>query len=328
MQYKQFLRHLFVKCGINDIILYNNRVPRVFCYHGIDYIISSDIEGESLPVSLFIDEIKWLRTKFNIISIEEFDTKLNSNNLGVNDAVLTFDDGYESMIRVVDPILRNYNIPYTVFISTNNITTGNIFATTLNRLVVLSGAIDHIVIPSLEIDCNVSSRTERFRLADRISKCLKTESYDKVCQVYKELETNISDNELHILKNKYASVKLMNWDQVRELSKREGVTIGSHTCNHVVCNSNQEIALIRDELQNSKMQIEQQLHLPCNYFAFPNGTMTDVAKDIARNTYSLSFSTNFKERLVCPIDYASIPRISGTYGLDYFKIRVANNPAK
>lgn len=326
---KEKLVKWFVKCGGDQFFLRRNRCPRVFCFHGIDNLIDQEIEEESLPVELFKQQVDYLRRNFEIISIQEFEDRFKTKSFTNREAVLTFDDGYESMLRVVDPILRRYNLPYTVFVSTHNITTGDLFTTSVNRLVVRTDAIDCVSIPSQHIDEKLTSHSERISVSKRISKIFKAADIDTTERIDNELRANLPKGKLEELKNKYKSVIPMNWNQVRELASREGVTIGSHCCRHLSCHSNQDIQIVERELTESKKIIENELGVECRYFAYPNGSFTSESNDILRNTYSLGFSIVAEERIDYQNDLAVIPRLYVFgYDIDTFKTFITRYPFK
>ena len=323
------LIRLFVKCGGSHFFLYKNRCPRVFCFHGIDQIIDPEVEEESLPVELFLQQIVFLRKNFEIISIQEFEHRYHTKTFTNHEAVITFDDGYESMLRVVDPILRNYNIPYTVFVTTHNISTGQLFTTSINRLAIRTDSINRVVIPSLAIDEPLISHDKRIEVSKRISKIFKAADIDATETIDKELRDNLPEGKLEELKQKYKSVIPMSWDQVRELESRGGVTIGSHCCRHISCHDKQDITIVEKELIESKKIIERELGKECRYFAYPNGSFTAESNDIVRRTYSMGFSIVAEERIDYQNDLAAIPRLY-VFGHDIetFKTFITRYPFK
>lgn len=326
---KEKLIRWFIKCGGDQFFLHRNRCPRVFCFHGIDKLVDPEVEEESLPVELFRQQIDYLRKNFEIISIGEFEKRYKDKTFTNREAVITFDDGYESMLRVVDPILRGYGIPYTVFVAAHNITTGQLFTTSVNRLVVRTDAIDRVKVPSQGIDEPLRSHNDRIEVSKRISKIFKAADIDTTEQIDMELRANLPEGKLDELKQRYKSVVPMNWDQVRELASREGVTIGSHCCRHISCHGNQDIKIVEHELTESKRIIEKELGKECRYFAYPNGSFTPESNDIVRKTYSMGFSIVAEERVDYQNDLAAIPRLY-VFGPDIeaFKTFITRYPFK
>jgi hypothetical protein len=72
-----------------------------------------------------------------------------NNTFTKKEIVLTFDDGYANNFHTVGQIMKEYNLPYTVFISTEHIETGELFPTSIASLIVLGSELMKISIPSL-----------------------------------------------------------------------------------------------------------------------------------------------------------------------------------
>lgn len=67
-------------------------------------------------------------------------------------------------------------------------------------------------------------------------------------------------------------IPIMNWEQLREISKEPLVTIGSHGCNHVSIGEVGETCY-EQEFKLSKQELEEKLTIPIHYFAYPYGQL-------------------------------------------------------
>ena len=98
---------------------FKNRL-RVLAYH------------EIADLAKFEAQIKWLKTKYNIIDIQILkDHLLRNNKLPPKPLLITFDDGDFSVYQDGLPILQRYKIPAALFIITNLINSKNIFGGTV-----------------------------------------------------------------------------------------------------------------------------------------------------------------------------------------------------
>jgi peptidoglycan/xylan/chitin deacetylase (PgdA/CDA1 family) len=80
--------------------------------------------GWTISTTSFARQIHWLRSRFEIVSLAEAQTRIAS---GANDrptACITFDDGYADNQRFAIPLLLQYGIPFTYFVSTNHVLRG------------------------------------------------------------------------------------------------------------------------------------------------------------------------------------------------------------
>lgn len=83
----------------------------------------------------------------------------------------------------------------------------------------------------------------------------------------------------------------MRWNQICELSRR-GHIIGAHTMDHYMVNSDDK-RILEYQINTCKEVIENNTGVPCDYFAFPYGKLTqanDLAISIACQKYKYVFS--------------------------------------
>lgn len=83
----------------------------------------------------------------------------------------------------------------------------------------------------------------------------------------------------------------MRWHHLKELRDR-GFLIGAHTMDHFMINSTDKEKL-EYEIINCKTTIEQHLDMPCDYFAFPYGKLSEANEmsiDLALSAYRHVFA--------------------------------------
>jgi peptidoglycan/xylan/chitin deacetylase (PgdA/CDA1 family) len=83
----------------------------------------------------------------------------------------------------------------------------------------------------------------------------------------------------------------MRWEQLKELAAR-GHIIAAHTMDHYMINT-EDLSVLKYQIENCKKIIESHTGIPCDYFAFPYGKLTQVNQlsiDIACNKYKYVFS--------------------------------------
>jgi peptidoglycan/xylan/chitin deacetylase (PgdA/CDA1 family) len=107
------------------------RMPIASLYY---HRIADDAATEcTMPNQTFIDQMRWLRKHFDLISFEEAQRRIRS---GISDrpAVhITFDDGYADNCRSAIPWLVKEQIPCTYFVTVRNILEGRAFDHDLNQ---------------------------------------------------------------------------------------------------------------------------------------------------------------------------------------------------
>lgn len=298
-----------------------SRTPRVLFWHGVDFEKHPQIVTENCDVFVFEKQIEYLNRHYDIISIEEFEKRFLNNSFSNREIVLTFDDGYANNLYIVEPILKKYNLPFTVFISTEHITTGQFFPTTVNRIIVKGAGLKRVNIPSQNISFSLDTENEVNFAVNSIKNLLKTLPLKQVRNITYDLVNNVSRDKWLVLQEKFKSVRPMNWDEVIELSNKENVTIGSHCMWHICCHSNQHEKDVRKQIEISKKQIEEKLNKECKYFAYPNGAYTDFSNKVVEYNYSMGFSAK-KRKINQNCNLSVIPRLNVVNKLDTFKIKI------
>ncbi|MDD2889461.1 MAG: polysaccharide deacetylase family protein [bacterium] len=93
--------------------------------------------------------------------------------------------------------------------------------------------------------------------------------------------------------------KLMNWEQLKEVIKH-GCIIGSHTVTHPEL-TRIPIKKVREELLNSKIDLEDKLNSKIDFISYPFGSYNQNIVKIAQETgYKMSFTSSpfIKENMV------------------------------
>lgn len=316
-------RKIFIYSGVNVILRHLRKKPRILFWHGVGTSVDSVICPEIFDVDIFKQQIEYLNLHYEIISIQEFHKRLENNSFNGKEVLLTFDDGYANNLYVVEPILSKLKLPFTIFISTDNISTGDLYPTSVNRLVTIASSLDSLSIPTLNQDFALNTKANRISVAKHISREMKSRPVDEVKSIVNDLMDNLPIDEWLRLRERFKCLRPLNWNEVNQLAKNKQVTIGSHCKWHICCHENQNPDVIRDQIISSKQIIEDQLQINCDYFAYPNGSYTHYSVDCVNSTYKMGFSAETKTT----VDHGNkslLPRITGYISdMNLFKILVS-----
>ena len=272
----------------------------------------------------FVRQMKYLKKFYHVVSIREFEERYNLNKWEGDEVLLTFDDGYKNMLSTALPILEEFNFPFVLFLTTKNIDQGELFSTTVNRLVVLASSIKHLQLHSCNINISLTTQN-RTEIASFISKQLKSRSLPEVQNIVKELYSNISKDEMNNLRERYSSVNPMNWQEVNQFASSPLCTIGSHGIDHICCHENQNLVDVSSQIHESKRIIEEKLGVCCDYFSYPNGSFTEQSNSIvAEANYRLGFST--KRLPIHALTKWNIPRLYVPYNYSKFVYSITTYP--
>lgn len=75
----------------------------------------------TMPRAKFAAQIRWLRSHFDLVSLEEAQQRIAPKRNCRPTACITFDDGYAENCDFAIPLLLEEKIPFTYFVSTNHV---------------------------------------------------------------------------------------------------------------------------------------------------------------------------------------------------------------
>ena len=112
---------------ISNEVEYKKCIPcknkiNVLVYHRIVNKIKYDTWHLSVDVRNFEKHIKYIKENYQVIRLGDDWESVNEDSIAI-----TFDDGYADNYWNALPILEKYQVPATVFVSTKNIGTTNLF---------------------------------------------------------------------------------------------------------------------------------------------------------------------------------------------------------
>jgi peptidoglycan/xylan/chitin deacetylase (PgdA/CDA1 family) len=75
----------------------------------------------------FAEQIGWLRSRFDLVSLAEAQSRIAAGRNRFPTACITFDDGYADNMRFAVPLLLKHQISFTYFVSTSHVLGGRPF---------------------------------------------------------------------------------------------------------------------------------------------------------------------------------------------------------
>jgi len=244
----------------------------IIAYHGISLEDEHEWDPELfMHPEIFRDRMQMLKNLgCTVLPFGEAIRRLYNNDLPENCVALTFDDGYYDFYKVVLPILKEFEFPATVYLTTyyvqynrpvldsvcsyllwkaGNTTLDLMKLTGKNSKIYLScaDARDSVNNHLLEFaQQNNFSAEEKDHLAAELARQLKID-YDALC----------AKRILHLL----------NPEEVRHLGA-EGIDIQLHTHRH---RSPLNSQLFRREIVDNRKSIEQMTGSTATHFCYPSG---------------------------------------------------------
>jgi peptidoglycan/xylan/chitin deacetylase (PgdA/CDA1 family) len=82
----------------------------------------------TMSTAAFARQIHWMRQRFDLVTLNEAQARIAAGRNRWPTACITFDDGYADNMQFALPLLLRHQIPFTYFVSTNNVLRGEPFA--------------------------------------------------------------------------------------------------------------------------------------------------------------------------------------------------------
>lgn len=107
-------------------IIDRGRSCKILLYHRVANI-TDDPYLLSVSVSNFKNQIKWLKNNYKIIPLIQMVDQIKHQSLSLGSLCITFDDGYADNYYNALPILKQFNVPATIFVTSGMIGKKNPF---------------------------------------------------------------------------------------------------------------------------------------------------------------------------------------------------------
>jgi peptidoglycan/xylan/chitin deacetylase (PgdA/CDA1 family) len=266
---------------------------------------------EPLSPDIFETQMKYFTQNYEILSLDELVQSIKSGKSFPKKAiVVTFDDGYKDNYLYAYPVLRKYKIPATIFLTTGYIGASELF---------WWDKVAYI------IENNPS--TKRLNLKGLGSYSIQSGPYKTrdILEICEKL-TKVSDHKKNSIIEKLLDICqveiprdlgkkfILSWKEVKEMDKA-GVTFGAHSVNHSIL-INMPLEQSKNEIVQSKQDIEEKLGKEVTAFSYPNGNFNAEIVELVRKsgfTCAVSYVPGMLPKLISPKDDVYCLARIGTY---------------
>ena len=301
---KRGLLNVLFKVGFLDFLHYKNR--HKICVLMLHGVMDPNIKTSWRPLRQQLSPDKLIRTLnllsecYQFITIAQCVDMLEGKTPLINNALLiTFDDGYRNNIEYALPICEKFAIKPVLFVATNHINSGLPFwfdrldyALQQNIGAILSlpyqGGIYKFDATTRE---TLSVSYKKFR-----DECKQIFTDDiKLNQLFNALSEILESRSGLALHNICAHddwSAIASWQQLKEAVEQGRVDVASHTMDHwrIDCLNEDQVL---SQLKQSKVCIEKELAVNCDYFCYPNGNYNKLGIQLLKEVgYRAAFSTD------------------------------------
>ncbi|MGM4920557.1 polysaccharide deacetylase family protein [Tardiphaga sp. 813_E8_N1_3] len=205
-------------------------------------------------------------TDVDIVTPDEVQRRLTERDFSRRFACFTCDDGYRDNRDHALPAMRDFDAPFTVYVTSDFASgTGRLWWVALERVVATADVIE-APIDGQMVRLDASTLAGKDMAFDRLHGWLR--GLPEEADVRREVSALCA---AHGIDEDAVSRELcMSWDELKPFAADPLVTIGAHTVSH--CNlAKQTEAMVVHELSASRTDIENVLQRPAVHLAYPYG---------------------------------------------------------
>lgn len=231
-------------------------------------------------VKVFENHMAIISKYFNVIPLDELVDRAINNDLPSNAIAITFDDGYKDNYENAYPILKRYNLPATIFLTSGPIESKlplwhdrvfDAFRRTKARNLLFAGKCYQLL-----------SITDKNFVMNRVLQNLRECNIQERDKLIQHIISSLEVSETSVLID-----EMLSWQDIKEMSENN-ISFGAHTVTHPILT---QISLqeATNEIITSKRVIEKRLGMEVKLFAYPNGSRFDFNEPIKRAVKDAGF---------------------------------------
>ena len=202
----------------------------------------------------------------DIVTMDEMHRRMSERDFSRRFATFTFDDGYRDNRDFALPVMREFDAPFAVYVTSDFAqATGNLWWVALEMVTAKASHIE------ATID-GAATRIDSSTLPAKKAAFERLHDWLRALPGHDDLAREIGKLCIQhgIDRNKICSDLCLSWDELKPFADEPLVTIGAHSVTH--CNIAQQTdEMARQEMTASRSRIEDALQRPALHFAYPYG---------------------------------------------------------
>ncbi len=295
--------------------------PAAVFFHGVESSTADPlVQVNHHETRVFRAIARALKTHFDVLPLSELDDALERPKRHRHTVFLMSDDGYANTLTTAAPILEKLKLPWTLFVSTRHIDTGERNPIFLARIFFHYVPPGDYAIPHLPV-LRLGGGEGREALAQAGVAALKGLDMARGQEAVAAMVKVLADTGLAPIIDRFVSEHFLTWSQVRELKAR-GVEIGAHADWHWPMNAAQTHEQLAEQAWRPRARIEAEVGR-CRAFAYPFGNTGDVSRRAWRAVRDAGYDFGFTT-VSATLDAGCNRFLLPRYGLGAKQTRVAS----
>ncbi len=240
----------------------------VLAYHRVASLVP-DSHGLCMPPDLFRAHLTMLRREFTPMALPDLVRASSSGCLPERAVVITLDDGYLDALTAASPVLQELGVPATFFVNSDRLGEPHerdwdwLERALLSDIQVPASLV--VAEAGARLEAPTRTREERAAALEALHRLMWPLDAAPRAAIVRAVESwrggALPPRDTH---------RVLTGDEVVELSRRPGHTIGSHTVHHLALTT-QPLDTRRREVDDDKRALERLLDEPVTVFSYPYG---------------------------------------------------------
>lgn len=202
----------------------------------------------------------------DIVTLDEVHERLKERNFSRRFACFTFDDGCRDNMEFALPVLRLFDAPSTIFVTSDFAEgTGRIWWVALEAVIAKASALE-VEIDGIPTRFDTATAAAKQTAFERLHDWLRNLPDEQ--DIRREIDGLCARHDVDA--GAICREFCMSWDELKSLAADPLVTLGAHSVTH--CNlARQSEAVVAREMIDSRTRLEKVLQRPVLHFAYPYG---------------------------------------------------------
>jgi len=280
-------RDIFWNLGLNKPFYNNARGARIIIYHGICLEDHTRFNNIFLKLSTFEAHLKFYKQHFNVVSLDDFYQRRFSNDR--YNICITFDDGFANNYKYVLPLLEQYQLPATFFVTGIREAGFDILWNDFLGIVSKYGP-EKLEYNNQQFRKNNWNKYVSESTGITLQEIIRTGGFDAKVEMMERLGGTVN---FRASKQEEDYWLQMTESQIKQLSLSKYATIGSHSHYHNDL-SRIPITDARADMVQSKKFLENVIQKEVKALAFPYGTYSrEVVSEAKKTGYTQLLAMDF-----------------------------------